>query len=201
MKLYLISLPIFSHIKPYQTISNKFFELCLTISNFREKMEALSSLGIDWKLLLAQAVNFLILLFILSKLLYKPIVNLLEERKNKIEKGLADAEKSKNNLEKAELDAEKIREKAYKESNEILENAKNEATEETKKIVSKAEKQAEDIRKHAATESLATKDKALKEAKGQISEVVLAALSKTVHGIELEQKKELSEKAMKEIDL
>jgi len=164
-------------------------------------MEALASLGIDWKLLIAQAVNFLILLFILKILLYKPIIKLLDERKTKIEKGLADAEKSTKNLEKAELDAEKIREKAYKESNEILENAKSEANDEAKTIVKKAEKQADEIRKHATTESLVAKDKALKEAKNQISEVVLAALSKTIHEIEPEQKKELSKKAMGEIDL
>ncbi len=152
-------------------------------------------------MLLAQAVNFLILLFILSKLLYKPLVNLLEERRAKIEKGLADAEKSTKNLEKAELDAEHIREKAYKESNDILENAKSEADLEAKQVVKKAGKQADDIRKHAATESLASKDKALEEAKGQISEVVLAALSKTVHEIDSKQKEELAEKAMGEIDL
>lgn len=164
-------------------------------------MEALKSLGIDWKLLIAQAVNFLILLIILSKLLYKPIINLLDERKNKIEKGLADAEKSRKHLEKAEEDADKIREKAYKEANEILENTKQEADNKAQDIITRAEKQANDMRKHAAEESLIAKDKALKEAKGQISEVVLAALSKTVGEIDEKEKDKLNKKATEEIKL
>lgn len=48
-------------------------------------MELLGKLGIEWPLLLAQAVNFLLLVFILNKFLYKPIIKMLDERKAKAE--------------------------------------------------------------------------------------------------------------------
>lgn len=65
--------------------------------------ELFSKLGIDWKLLIAQAVNFLLLLTILRFTVYKPLLNLLHDRREKIEKGLKDAALSGERLEEAEL--------------------------------------------------------------------------------------------------
>ena len=63
-------------------------------------MEALESLGIDWKMLVAQVVNFIILLLILRKFLFGPIVKLLDDRRKTIEKGLSDAKKPKSNSQR-----------------------------------------------------------------------------------------------------
>lgn len=160
----------------------------------------MEALGIDWRLLIAQVVNFLILLILLTKFLYKPIVKMLDNRSNKIESGLKAAEKSQKDLAKADVDAEKIREKAYKEANEILVGAKSEAGEEAKKIVSKAEAQAEEIRKYAAEEALSSKDKAMRDAKGELSNLVTLALGKII-GEQLDEteKKKMTEKAIKDL--
>lgn len=56
-------------------------------------MELLQTLGIDWKLLIAQVVNFTILLLVLWKVVYKPLSTLMSERTEKIQKGLDDAKK------------------------------------------------------------------------------------------------------------
>jgi len=163
-------------------------------------MEALTSLGINGKLLIAQIINFLILLFLLSKLLYKPLLKVMDERTNKIESGLKAAEKSEADLKKAEEEAEKIREKAYKESNGILANAKAESDKMHKELIAKAEAQADQIRHHAAEEALAVKDKALKEAKVEITSLIVLALEKiTQNKFSLENKEELAKNAAKEI--
>lgn len=47
----------------------------------------MEQLGIEPQLLLAQLVNFLIILFVLSKLLYKPILGMIEKRKKEIAEG------------------------------------------------------------------------------------------------------------------
>lgn len=57
-------------------------------------MELLNALGIDWKILLAQFVNFAVLVFVLWKFAYKPIFKFLEDRKNKIEEGIKNAEQA-----------------------------------------------------------------------------------------------------------
>ena len=160
----------------------------------------MEALGIDWKLLIAQIVNFLILLILLSKFLYKPIVKMLDNRSDKIEAGLKAAEKSQQDLKKADVESEKIREKAYKEANEILAGAKTEASEEAKKIVVKAEAQAEEIRKYAAEEALSSKDKAMKDAKGELSNLVTLALGKIIgEQISESDKEKMTEKAIKDL--
>jgi len=64
--------------------------------------ELLEKLGLDWKLLLAQAVNFLAILFVLRLAAYKPIMRLLEARKKKIEQGLIDAKSAAEKLHAAQ---------------------------------------------------------------------------------------------------
>jgi len=160
----------------------------------------MEALGIDWKLLIAQVVNFIILLILLTKFLYKPIVKMLDNRADKIESGLKAAEKSQQDLKKADVESEKIREKAYKEANEILAGAKTEASDEAKKIVAKAEAQAEEIRKYAAEEALSSKDKAMKSAKGELSNLVTLALGKIIgEQISESDKEKMTEKAIKDM--
>ena len=68
----------------------------------------MENLGIQPVPLLLQAINFLLLLFILKKYLYKPILKALEDRKKKIEEGLAYSEKMKAEAEKSEKKREEI---------------------------------------------------------------------------------------------
>ncbi len=61
-------------------------------------MELFSALGINLKILIAQFINFSIFFFVLYKFAYKPMLKFLDDRKQKIEKGLNDAEKANNKL-------------------------------------------------------------------------------------------------------
>ncbi len=79
--------------------------------------------GIDWKLMIAQLINFGIVFFILRAFAYKPILKLLDERKKKIEDGLGFAEKSKSEFASIEtLKAEEVT-KAQKQGMEIVKSA------------------------------------------------------------------------------
>lgn len=160
----------------------------------------MEALGIDLKLILAQIINFSLLFFILSKLLYKPLGNLLNERSQKIATGLKDAEKAAKDRANAEVEAEKIIEKAYKDANEILKNTKTEATAEATGIIKKASEQADHLLANAKAEAQSTKEKVMKDAKKEISDVVVIALSK-IAGDELtaEQKKKMTSKAIADL--
>lgn len=73
--------------------------------------ELVEKLGLDWKLLLSQAVNFLILLVLLRKFVYVPILKLLKERRAKIEGGLAKAAEAEGRLAEAnEIAKDKMKE-------------------------------------------------------------------------------------------
>ena len=104
-------------------------------------MEILNQFGINPILLAAQAVNFLILLFILKKFLYKPILKVLEERKKKIEDSLKNAEEIEKKLQLTEEEKEKILAKTSQEAQKLLDGVKKEI--ELMKEEGKAEAQQE----------------------------------------------------------
>lgn len=78
------------------------------------------SLGIDWKLLLAQVINFFILFFIIYKLFAKPINNFLEERKKAIEEGYRNRDYAEKLIKRIQKLRRKILAKTEKQREEIL---------------------------------------------------------------------------------
>jgi F-type H+-transporting ATPase subunit b len=63
--------------------------------------ELIHQLGIDWRLLLSQAVNFAVLLFVLRAFAYKPILKILKDRQMKIEEGFTKAKEADLRLHQA----------------------------------------------------------------------------------------------------
>jgi len=141
-------------------------------------MDALTSLGIDWKLLVAQIVNFLILLLILRKFLLGPVVKMLSERKAKIAKGLQDAQNAEENLENAGQKARKITSKAMQEAQIIVASAKKEAEEEKSKIIALAQEKAVKTIKEAQERAKREEDKLVVRSKSRLGELVAVALEK-----------------------
>ena len=80
----------------------------------------LTQLGIDWKLLIAQIINFLVLLAILYKFLYKPVFKILHDREEKIEKSLRQAERIEKNLFESEAEKSKIVAEARNEAGKVI---------------------------------------------------------------------------------
>ena len=68
----------------------------------------IETLGIRWIELLAQTISFSFVLFVLWKLAYKPVFNMLEARKAKIAEGIANAEKIKAELAHTESERKRI---------------------------------------------------------------------------------------------
>lgn len=105
----------------------------------------MEQLGIEPNLLLAQIVNFLIIFFVLSKLLYKPIVGMLEKRKKEIAAGLELTEKMRAEEEKMNARKEKVLEGARQEARAIVETGKKEADAQAHEIVEAAHRQAQGV--------------------------------------------------------
>lgn len=128
-----------------------------------------------------QAVTFLLVLFLLSKFAWKPIMSSLREREETIEGALRSAEQAKQEMLKLKADNEKLLDEARAERDQmmrkaqqtadaIVEEAKEKASAESSKIVENArlaiqsERQAalEDIRKQVATLSIEIAEKLLR---------------------------------------
>lgn len=160
----------------------------------------MDAFGINLKILIAQIINFGIVLFLLKKFAYRPILSMLETRSKTIREGLDNAEKAKQNLEKAGAKAKEIHEEAYQEAKQIAAETKVQAEKSAKEIVSKAESQAERIIKLAQEEASTAKDKALAEARNHVGNIVVLALEKII-GNELDnaQKEKLTAKTISDL--
>lgn len=124
---------------------------------------------------LLQALNFGLLLFVMAKFLYKPILKILDERANKISEGLQAAEKNLEEKSKIEELKQDELTKAQKKASEILEEATLQAKALQRDIVAEARKEAqntikkqeEELKSHLAAEEL--------KLKGMVSELVVSA--------------------------
>jgi len=117
-------------------------------------------LGIRWEELIAQTISFAFVLFVLWKLAYKPIFNMLETRREKIAEGVANADKIKAELAQTEAARQKILADAGDLANKIIAEARAAAARvsevETQKAVSAAEQILVKAREAAAQERAAT---------------------------------------------
>lgn len=104
--------------------------------------ETLQILGIQWPKLIAQVINFAIVLFVLWKWAYKPVLQMLELRRTKIEESVANADKIKQELARTEASRQEILTKADTDANKLIEEARAAAArvleQETQKAVATA---------------------------------------------------------------
>jgi F-type H+-transporting ATPase subunit b len=130
--------------------------------------ELFSNLGIDLKLLFAQAVNFLLVLWLLNRFVFKKILRFLEERKKGIEQGLELTEKAKLEMERIGEVRHRAMGKAKELAEDLMLQSKAQGARAEKEIVEKARAGAEGILLKAKQESERKKQDALKEAQDEI---------------------------------
>jgi F-type H+-transporting ATPase subunit b len=132
-----------------------------------------------WKLAF-QVINFLILLYLLNRFLFKPVLARLDERSAKIAKGLEDAKVAARDRELARAEREAAVAEARKEANEMIARANKIAEDTRNEILTSARADAEKVSTRAREEIVAEKDKAMAEIRGQVAELALAAAGKLV---------------------
>jgi F-type H+-transporting ATPase subunit b len=145
-----------------------------------EKASFASQLGIDWKLLLSQAVNFLLLLFVLRMFVYKPLLAAMNKRKEKIEEGLAKAEEADVRLrEVGEISKKKLKE-AEQSAIATIKQGEQKAKEVEADLLDKVREKEVAYMQKVERNILAEKDAARKEIEREAAKLVKQALIKTV---------------------
>ena len=141
----------------------------------------MEELGINWQLLIAFVVNFLLLFILLSVFAYKPVLKMLDERQAKIKESLDQAEQVKQQTDeaeekiKAQLDsARKEGQKIVAQSEQIAERLKTEAIDE-------ARHEAESLIAKAQTEIQRQRDKDLDELRKQFADIAILAAEKVIN--------------------
>ncbi|MBI4092885.1 MAG: F0F1 ATP synthase subunit B [Candidatus Kerfeldbacteria bacterium] len=142
--------------------------------------DLITKLGIDWKLLLFQIINFLILLWVLKRYAYKPILNALESRRRKIAKSLEQA--GRIEVESKQLQAEKegVLKNARMQASAILEDARKGATEFLATSREQAKAEAAAMLVATRQEAERAKDEIVNSARADISDLVVSATAKVI---------------------
>lgn len=140
----------------------------------------MEALGINLGYLIVQAFNFLIILVILRAWVYRPVIDMLEQRRERIAKGLEDAEMAEKARGNAEKEAEEILSQAQQEANQRLREATERAEKTAREIRAEAERQAAEIREAAEQDAEAEKRDSLRELRGDVASLAIAAAQKVI---------------------
>jgi F-type H+-transporting ATPase subunit b len=140
----------------------------------------MEALGISGFALLAQIVNFVIILFLLNKLAVGPVTRILAERRARIEQGIKDAEQARTDREQAEQERLNALQEARREANEILARAQRVAQESREQDIAATRAELDRMRERATTEIDAEKQRALADLRAEVADLALAAAGKVV---------------------
>ncbi|OGG80628.1 ATP synthase F0 subunit B [Candidatus Kaiserbacteria bacterium RIFCSPLOWO2_01_FULL_54_13] len=140
--------------------------------------ELFATFGVNWKLLLVQVVNFGLLLTVLTYFLYKPVLKIIDERREKVAEGVRTAEAAARKLEEAKGKGESIVGKASREAEGIVAVARSRADERADEILRTAESQAQGFLKDARERAEEAKRQALKESEREIARAAMLAAEK-----------------------
>ena len=130
--------------------------------------------------LIAQILNFLFLVFILAKFAYKPLLKVMDDRKNKIAGDLASAENAKEEAEKVKAEYQAKLTAARQEAQEIVENARKTAKVAHDKIIAETKAEQDQVIASAKEAIEREKQQALGAIRAQVINLSLIAASKIV---------------------
>lgn len=138
----------------------------------------LHTFGIDWRLLLVNAVNFGLLLAGLTYFLYKPVGNMLETRRQKVAQGIQDAEEAGVKLREIEESRRNTLAKAGQEADAILSQARDTGSKKAKDLIAEAEAAAARAIAEAQMQSGELKAKAIQESKEEVARMIVLGIEK-----------------------
>lgn len=138
---------------------------------------------IEWKILLAQSINFGLVVFLLWRYAFGPIGKVLNERTAKIEGGLRMAEEAKKNLADTEEKTRVIIQEAKRESERIVKEAFDDAEKVRAEEIAKSKEEAIKIIEAGKTSLEKEKDKIVSAIRKEMAELVVSASSATLRGV------------------
>ena len=162
-------------------------------------MEGLAGLGINLPTLLAQIINFAILLGLMYLVAYKPIMRMFDERSRKIRESMEQTEFIKEQAAQAEEEAEKRIEAASKEGPEVIVRAVRTGEEIGREAQQEARQEAESLIVRARMEIQRERDDAIDELRKEFADLTILAASKVIdRSLDKEAHRQLIDKVLEE---
>lgn len=162
--------------------------------------ELLHNFGVNWKLLLAQVVNFSILVYVLKRFAYGPVVGMLQERERRIKRGLEDSAEAERKLAEAAEKEDEILEGAREKAVAVVTGAEEVAYRKEAEIVDVAHRKAEQVLASAQRRIEEDRAKAGDEIRRDAAELVALASARVLSRLEPDERdKHLVKEALDEL--
>jgi F-type H+-transporting ATPase subunit b len=156
--------------------------------------------GFNTQLFISQVISFCIVAFLLHRFAYKPILKVLEERRQKIAESLANAEKIKQELASAQIKSQELLNQASVQANKIIEEARAAAARITETETQKAVAAAQDIIQKARQANEAELARLRAELRREIGQLaVKAAMQVTGKILTAEDQRRLAEETNQQL--
>jgi F-type H+-transporting ATPase subunit b len=159
----------------------------------------MEGLGISLPTLLAQIVNFLILLGLLYAVAYKPFMKMADQRSQKIRESVEEADKVKAEAARAEEDFKKRLETAGKEGQEVIARAMRTGEEARQRAQQEAKQEAQSLIEKARVEIQRERDEAIGELRGEFADLTIVAAEKVIEkSLDKQAHQQIIEKVLEE---
>src|SRR5262252_6912439 len=157
--------------------------------------------GVDWPHLFAQIISFIIVCIFLYKFAYKRVLTMLEERRQRIAEGLANAEKIKAELARTEAQRQDVLNQANTQATKLIEEARAAAARVQEQETQKAIAAAEQIIAKAREAAAADHARMLAELKREVGRLVVQTTA-TITGkvLTTEDQRRLAEEAARQVN-
>lgn len=153
--------------------------------------ELFANLGLNGKLLFAQGLNFLIVLYVLNRFVFKKLIVFLEERKERIEKGVELTEKAEVEMERVAEVRKSSLQLAKKTATELIAKVKGQSDILAKEIEGDAREKSEDILNKALEQAKKEQSSVIASAKNEINRMAALAIEKVLQRSLTEKDEEL----------
>jgi len=138
----------------------------------------MDALGIDWKILIGQLINFVILFFLLKRFAFKPFFAILEKRRLKIEEGVKKSEEIEKSFQEVRVLSQKIKQEGERKARQVVKETETRAQERAEKLVLFGHEEKDRLLAETQEEIKKEKDRAKKELEKEVAEKVFLVAEK-----------------------
>lgn len=142
--------------------------------------DIIKSFHIDWKLMVAQLINFSIVAWVLWRWALKPLTAVMSKRAQEISDGLANAKKASEGLEELKHTKQEMIKDAKREAAEIQKQAEAASEKYRQETITKVKSEAEKAVAEVKQKFMTEKDQMLKEVQRQAASLVVQATTKVL---------------------
>lgn len=140
----------------------------------------MDELGFNLPVLIAQVVNFFLLLVLLRIFLYKPVLEMLDRRAQRIREGVEAADKSKERASAGEQEVARQLDASREQGQALIAQAQEAANRIQEEARSQARQEGETMLERARTEIQLERDQAIAELRGEFADLTVSAAEKVI---------------------